>query len=190
MKRDDLLIKALKNVLIQLKIYEMKDLGCTEEEILDFIDNHPLTMDIVSNPIDMQNIIEAMEDIGMDVCGKFDVEDLTLFFGVEIEYEMPKIEGITDSRASFEIDVLDQGDFVNHLMFNTVYEMITEGDYPDSFPEELVSKTIEYFASKEEFDICEEIKSFMENNSRLITSSMSKNEFEQWKIKNIWKLYA
>ncbi len=187
MKRDEILIRALRNVLIQLKVYEMKDLGCTEEEMLNLIDNLPLDIDIVSNPLDMKNIIEVMGDIGMDVCKKFDMEELSLFFGIEVINDWSPVPGITSDRKAFEIEVDVESDYVGHVVFHTMYEMISEGDYPDRIPRDILNKTLDFFGKKEEFETCKEIKDFMEKNKRLISDSMSQIELEQWKSRNVWK---
>jgi hypothetical protein len=68
--------------------------------------------------------------------------------------------------------------------------MITDGDFPDRIPKELITKSLEFFSGEEEFGICKDIKEFSDNNKRLIVSDMTNQEFEQWQRKNVWKFHA
>ncbi len=38
-------------------------------------------------------------------------------------------------------------------MFHTVFEMISEGDYPDRIPKELVEKTLDFFSKEEDIPV-------------------------------------
>jgi hypothetical protein len=85
MKENELLIKALRNALIQLKIYEMQVAGYTDKEILEFSEKNVVSIRDIKSKDEFFSIMDTIENVGLDICQKFDISEISLFFGVDTD---------------------------------------------------------------------------------------------------------
>ena len=171
MENKDLLIKALRNALIQLKVYEMQICGYTDKEITEFSEKNIISIRNLKDKQEFSDIFEIMEQVGFDVVQKFDVNDISLFFGIDSISFCEEIDDTVMSDSEFS-ELYKDDPLFNYLMFHTLHEMITDGDYPDRIPSMLIDKSLEFFSNEEDFDICKQIKDFADTNKRLIVDDI------------------
>lgn len=189
MENKDLLIKALRNALIQIKIYEMHIANVSDKEILKFSEQNIISISDVKDKSEIIKIMDIIENVGVDIFDRFDTDEIATYFGKDPRSFNKEMVDFTDDGKEVT-EVLDEDPFYSRLMYHTFLEMIQEGDFSDRIPKELVDRSLEFFSSQEEFGTCKIIKDFYDNHKRFIVDSMCPQEFEQWQRKYIWKFHA
>jgi len=184
----DLLVKALRNALIHIRVFEMQKGGYTDEEMNKFSDDNVISIRDVKDENEFHSIMNIMESVGFDISEQFDINAISTLFGMDSDSMCKKMDEALADDPFFEL--LNEDPFLNQLMFNTVHEMIVDKDFSNGFPKELMDETIVFFGKQEEFKVCKIIKDFVDNNPKMVIENMSEQEFDNWKKENIWQLFV